>query len=585
MKAARYVMVGSLVAASGTLSLANQSCSVIEHKFDVQCNTTQDCVDLANRQPRLPDGGPSVSGLVCSDQHVCVPESGCNTNVDCQISNGGVGSAYICRHSDRTCQSLTLPSPDGGEDICKVLADPADYSNEDTIWLGAAVLYKDDSYQGLEMVRQDFNNLAQGLPPASAGSTARRPLAFVYCDGETIDVSGSHLVNDLQLPVIITSLDTTTEISLLTNYSIANGNQVFQLSTSAGGELLKTIDNKGQLVDLVLINENYDKETTAIVENYYVSALRAASTLGPTDLPRVAVLHSSTPTYANTSGEIETALNAAMTASMVQDFAYGDSSNPTGTPAEYLTVIANVLAFKPNVIIVLGDNEIASVDLPIEAQWAGAAGGQPPPQWLALLGAVGELPIDMATLDPASQVNWASRSLFVQQHYDFGGKLFTDYLAQFEQLFPGDPDGLYEAEQSSPYNEFLREGGYLTAYSIALLAGQNKPFTGANIAAVARTFGIQNSTSVTVGPTDIFPGLQAVATGKPVNLVNFQGWTGFDSNGFAQYPVSDDVDCLAPAAAPVADGGSALGALTPTGAEFTSTGMFLNTISLANCAH
>ncbi|HEX4447554.1 MAG TPA: hypothetical protein VH044_12485 [Polyangiaceae bacterium] len=584
MKAARYAMAGSLVVATGTLLLANQSCSVIENKFDQQCNTTQDCVDLANRQPRLPDGGPSVSGLVCSDQHVCVPESGCHSNAECQLSNGGVGSAYICRQSDRTCQSLTLPSPDGGEDICKVLADPADYSNENTIWLGAAVLYKDDSYQGLEMVRQDFNHLASGLPPASAGSSARRPLAFVYCDGETIDVTGQHLVNDLQLPVIITSLDTTTEISLLQNYSIANGNTVFQLSTSAGGELLKTIDNKGQLIDLVLINENYDKESAAIVKNYYTPTLQTAGTVPANTPPRVAVLHSSTPTYANTSTKIVTALQSAQTPSTVVDFGYGDSANPTGTDAEYLAVVANVLAFKPNVVIVLGDNEIASVDLPIEAQWATAVPDQPPPQWLALLGAVGELPIDMGTLDPATQLNWAGRSLFVQQHYDFNGSQFTSYLAQLEQLFPTDPDGIWEAEQSSPYNEFLREGAYVTAYGIALLAGENKPLTGANIAAAARTFGMQNPMAVTVGPSGIFPGLQTTATGKPLNLLNFQGWTGFNASGFANYALADDVDCLAPGT-PTDDGGLSLGALAPTGAQFDATGTFLNSISLTSCAH
>jgi hypothetical protein len=582
MKVARLAVTASVLGTSAVLLCVGASCSAIEDKFDAQCNTTQDCVDLANRQPLLPDGGPSVSGLVCSDQHVCVAESGCHSNLECQISNGGAGSPYICRSSDRTCQSLVLPAADGGEDICKVLADPADYQNENTIWIGAVVLYKNDSYQGLEMVRQDFNNLASGLPPATAGGTARRPLAFVYCDGETIDTSGQHLANDLQLPVIITSLDTTSEISLLNNYSIANGNQIFQLSTSAGGSLLKTVDNKGQLLDLVLINENYDKESLALVQNYYVSALRAATTLGATELPRIAVVHSSTPTYANTSSKIVSALQASGVASMVQDFGYGDSTNPTGTNAEYLSVVSNVLAFKPHIIIALGDNELASVDLPIESQWAAAAGGQGSPQWLALLGAVGELPIDMATLSSSDALNWAGRSLFIQQHYDFGSKLFTDYLAQFEQLFPGDPDGLYESEQVSPYNEFEREGAYLTAYSISMLAAQGKPLTGPNVAAAARTFGTANPVNVTVGPTDIFPGLQAVATGKPVNLVNFQGWTGFDSNGFATYALADDVDCLTPVTG--GDAGTTLGALQPTGGEFDNTGTLLNTVVVTTCA-
>jgi hypothetical protein len=582
-KAALYkVTSGVGVAVSAGLVFATPSCTLIENHFRGQCETTQDCVDLANRQPRLPDGGPSVSGLVCTDQHVCEPESGCHSNLECQVAHGGAGSPYICRHSDRSCQSLVLESPDGGDNVCEVLADPGDYQNENTIWLGAAVFFKQGSYQGLEMARQDFNQLASGLPPATAGGMARRPLAFVYCDGETIDVSGAHLVNDLDLPVVITSIDTTSEIELLTKYSMANGKHVFQLSTTAAGQLIKTVDGQGHLIDMALIDENYDKESMGVVKNYYVPALRSAGTLSATELPRVAVVHSSTPTYANTSAKVVTAIQGANTASMVQDFGYGESDNPTGTPAEYASVVSKVLAFKPHVIIMLGDNEISSVDVPIEMGWAAAAAGQPAPQWLGLLGAVAELPIDIASESSSAALEWAGRSLFIQQHFDFKGKLFTDYFAQLKQLFPGDPEGIYEAEQTDPYNEFLREATYLTSYSIALLAGQGKPVNGTNVAEAARTFGAKNQTTITIGKDNIFPGLQAAATGNPFNLLTFQGWTGFDANGFATYALTDDVYCLSSATGD--DGGTTLGGLQPTGAEYDNMATFLNSVSLTGCA-
>ncbi|HET9929730.1 MAG TPA: hypothetical protein VFQ35_03545, partial [Polyangiaceae bacterium] len=303
MNLKRLSGVALLLGSAGLISV-EPSCSLVVNDFKEQCQTTQDCIDLANRQPKLPNGQPSVTGLVCSDKHVCEPEKGCHSNAECQAAHNG--EPYICRASDRTCQSLILKSttePD--KTICDVLADPADFKNENTIWLGASVFFKEASYQGLELVRQDFNKFAMGLPPATATSTERRPLGFVYCEADgPLEEGAQHLVNDLELPVVITSLDTTSEITLLTKYSIANGKKVFQLSTSAGGPLLKTVDNKGQLIDLVLINENYDKETVELVQDYYVPLLRkSGGPLTAQQSPRVAVIHSSTPTYANTASK------------------------------------------------------------------------------------------------------------------------------------------------------------------------------------------------------------------------------------------------------------------------------------------
>ena len=582
-----------LLATAGLIGV-QPSCSVVVNDFKEQCQTTQDCVDLANRQPRLPNGEPSVTGLVCSDKHVCEPEKGCHSNAECQVAHNG--QPYICRASDRTCQSLILKSPtDPDKTICDVLADPADFKNENTVWLGASVFYKEGSNQGLELVRQDVNGFAKGLPPATATSTARRPIGFVYCEADgTLEEGAQHLINDLELPVVITSLDTTSEITLLTKYSIANGKKVFQLSTSAGGPLLKTVDNKGQLIDLVLINENYDIETVELVREYYVPLLRgAAAALGPKELPRVAVIHSSTPTYANTAIKIVSAFEAAKVTSDVRDFGYGDSENPTGTPGAYASVVSKVLDFKPHVIVVLGDKEIGpsddkdnpseGIDIPIEKGWAAAAGTQPHPQWLGILGSVGQLPDDMRKLDQAAQLDWGSRTLFIQQHYDFQGELFTSYIGQLKQLIGEDPYGVLDVELSSPYNEFLREGAYLTVYSIALLAAQGKPFNGETVAAAARTFGDHNPVHFPIGRENIYPALQSIATtAQPIGIETFQQWTGFDANGFATYTFADDVACLTPDTDPET-GDPVVGALQPTGGVFEVSGALTNQVLLDGC--
>lgn len=597
MNRKRFSGLALVAAAASLVAMTQSSCSVVVNDFKEQCNTTQDCIDLANRQPKLADGTPSVKGLVCSDKHVCEPESGCHTNTECQDAHGG--EPYICRSRDRTCQALRLTVQDNEDKtvtLCDVLADTADFRNENTIYVGASVLFKDDSNQGLEIVRRDFK-LASGLPPATATSKERRPLAFVYCEAaddedkgltEVLHKGADHLINDLDLPVVITSLGTSDEIDVLQNYSLAHDPPVFQLSTSAGGALLKTKDNQGQLVDLVLINENYAQETVELVANYYTPLLQQkGGPLATGDKPRVAVIHSGTPTAANTGNKIVTELESSGTVDPgdALELGYGTADDPAGNPAVYASIVSQVIKFKPHAIIILGDEEIAGIDGAIEERWASEITNQPAPQWLGILGSVGQLSEDIKATPLPARLDWGSRALFIQQHYDFNSSDFKKYINQLKQVVgQEDPDGIVSLEYTSPFNEFLREGGYLTAYSIALLAAQGEPVTGPNVAQAARSFGDANSASFTVGPDDVFPALQSLASTKmPFLLNNFQGWVGFDENGFARYNFADDVACLTPATSEDDPPEATVGALQATGGIFETSGKLTGTVSLTGC--
>src|SRR5438067_1740860 len=125
--------------AIGLFFMAQSSCSVIVNDFPHQCASTQDCVDLAAKQPLGPNG-EKVSGFICSDKHVCI-QSGCRSNKECQDSHNG--DPYLCRPSDHTCQSLILANSDDptADNICDILADPDDIANENTIWIGASVIF------------------------------------------------------------------------------------------------------------------------------------------------------------------------------------------------------------------------------------------------------------------------------------------------------------------------------------------------------------------------------------------------------------------------------------------------------------
>lgn len=599
-----FKRLSSLVfVSSGALGLlmVHSSCSVIVNDFPAQCETDQDCQDIAAKVPLGEDGKPVIdpAGLVCNEERKVCEKTGCDTHVQCRES---VGEDAICVHSTRECQKLVLPGEaEDSPNICDILVDPKlnddEYNN--VMWVGASVFYAPGTWQGLELVRRDFA-LRQGLPPATAGGE-RRPLAFVYCEADpSLEEGVDHLINTLELPVVITSIDTTSEISVLENY--AKPKQVFQLSTTAGGPQFKDVPNDDLIVDLVLINEHYDIEVAQLVESYYTPLLReGGGPLMTNELPRIAVVHSSTPTYQNLSLKMQAELENVTTRDHVRAIGYGSADEPRGNPAAYAGVVSDVLEFKPHVIIIMGDDEIGPVtdqatgevtsmgiDLPIEERWAAEVPDQPPPQWLGILGTVGQLPKDMGLLEPAKMLDWASRSLFIQQHYDFEGRLFTEYFRELEKLVeettPGDANGVLGVERTSPYNEFMREGAYLTAYAIALVAAQGKEVTGPNLAKAARSFGKDKPTQFTLGVADLFRALESIETTKDAFfLENFQGWVGFDDNGFAQYEFADDVACLQPGEPDEMDMPT-LGALKPTDGIFEVTGALTGTVSLMGCA-
>jgi len=297
------------------------------------------------------------------------------------------------------------------------------------------------------------------------------------------------------------------------------------------------------LADLVLINENYDKETVELVGNYYAPLLqKKGGPLASGGKPRVAVIHSGAPTTSNTGNKIVTELESSGTTDPngALELGYGNSDDPAGDPSTYANIVSQVIKFKPHVIIILGDEEIKGIDGAIEQRWAAEITNQPAPQWLGILGSVGQLAADIQAADLPGRLDWGSRTLLIQQHYDFNSTAFKRYINQLKQVVgPVDKDGIVDLEYTSPFNEFLREGGYLTAYSIALVAAQGKPLTGPNVAAAARSFGdnyVSNG-EFTVGQDDISPALQSIAmTKEPFQLDNFQGWIGFDEHGFERSP-------------------------------------------------
>src|ERR1700733_3885907 len=153
MRVARIAAVGGLsLCVVAAIALGGDvSCSLALDHSSSQCDTTADCIGR----------GAAFAGLICSDQHVCVTQGGCNTNAECQAANGG--QPFIGRHVDRTCVSLTSPQ-------CKtLLAEASDIGNEQTIWYGllSDTVASPSFSAGAEVARQEFVKIGNGIPPAN----------------------------------------------------------------------------------------------------------------------------------------------------------------------------------------------------------------------------------------------------------------------------------------------------------------------------------------------------------------------------------------------------------------------------------
>jgi hypothetical protein len=212
--------LSSVVVAS--LLESSSSCSfVVKNTTATQCQSTTDCAAL----------GGAVAQYVCNPQNFCVPQAAyCTTNAQCNAASPGKPS--ICRKTDNTCQQLFTDDgacyaimdgqQTGHADVVTQDPGPADIAllNDDNVIVAGTMIFTTPAGTAggaqvlggialettVAMVVQQYLSQLQGVPTATAG--VRRPLVFVACsegnDGTKDPLrTAAHLVNDLQVPIII----------------------------------------------------------------------------------------------------------------------------------------------------------------------------------------------------------------------------------------------------------------------------------------------------------------------------------------------------------------------------------------------
>ena len=136
--------------------------------------------DIASRSAASASGAPVTVG--------------CTSSAACARGHGG--GAWRCQSVRHECVEI-------GSVDCKVVAEPTDFTNDETVWIGA--LYPTSGplseARAFELARQDF---ATALGGSVGGATGVRPIGEVLCD-EVVDPvrATKHLVADVEAPAVV----------------------------------------------------------------------------------------------------------------------------------------------------------------------------------------------------------------------------------------------------------------------------------------------------------------------------------------------------------------------------------------------
>jgi len=484
-------------------ALQTLSCSVIVGgSVGDGCETDADCAELG-----------FASATCDAEQKICVPGGGavaCETSDECEQKNGGAPS--ICRSDTKTCAQLT------SEDCAEVFGD---YKSPDAIILGfLGPLVGDDASTGVPIrngAKLAFNEIKNngGLPGLEGGQP--RQLAMVYC--HDLDApednpyrAAKHLVTDVGVPAILGPAFSGVTINTAKQVTIPG--EVLTISASATSPSITDLADDG-LVWRTCPSDALQAVPLAELVPPIEAQLRAEQMLMATDQIRVAMTVKG-DAYGTGLADVVTPqlyFNGGKTAVENGDnFKRVDYDDPSTNPnVDYTTVIADVIAHKPHVVLLFGTTETANELFDgIEAAWADIAPPIPRPYYLLPDGGkVAELLQKIGDDDDR-------RKRVRGTVPGVAGALYDAFKLRYKAFIKEDP---------LAYAETGYDAAYLLAY--AIVAAKDKAITGPNIAdGLKRTI---KGTGINAGPTDINKAFQALDSTGEIDYTGASGPLNFDT--------------------------------------------------------
>jgi branched-chain amino acid transport system substrate-binding protein len=501
------------------------ACSLALDHSTVQCTTTADCVAK----------GEQFKDLQCSAQNVCVPSAGCKNNAACIALNNG--APFLCFEdapgTPKTCHPVLSPE-------CQtVYSEPEDIANDDTVWIGSVFDMKDDAFgtlsaNSVDMARREFHKLGNGLPGTAPGKP-RRPLAVLQCDSAADEATAlkaaQHIVKNVHPAGVIGVNGDSTFINMATEVTVPAN-----VLTCSGGGVAAQIDDIPDTATtprgLVFRTYPSDLEANEIISKtvagVWEKQLHAENVVAAGESIRVAVAYPST-TIGVTGNDIFTKkvmFNGKSAAANGDTFYlsknYGDPQSAT-FKAQRDSVIAEIVKFKPHVVVLLGAYESsltdagpASVFTGIEDTWTETAFK---PRYIGAAAT-----FDYATIDTVMTPHLAARQRLIIVNSAINLPLSLSYDDRYNAIFA--------SPKISPpdwYNSY--DCMYAIVYGV--IAAKDKPLTGPNMAEAFATKinGGPGSTAIDVDPVQIFTAYSALSADKTIGLNGLSNSLHWDEKG------------------------------------------------------
>jgi hypothetical protein len=421
------------------------------------------------------DAGSPSGGMTQGGGGGAAPVAECKTNAECLDKNFDpsicMGGSCVPLLSD-DCPVI-LPNT---EDLWD-----ANLRTESTLVLGAFA-YIPSNLNGLQTRNYDlalteFTHKIKGIPGSSGD---RRALITVVCRNnnaatKNLDAGMAHLVDDLQVPGIISAL-TSDDLQHVFE-SKAQKAHVMLLSPAEGDSTLDSLKDDGLVWEMLPSGASEAVSYAPLLDRTVTHLVSNGTLASASDPVRVALITATDVRYLQDASNtiIDTVTyNGKSVADNLSDGNFksiGITSVYADKNANLGTQVQAILDFKPHVIIAQAADEFLSKMIPaIESGWAAAAGSQNKPFYL-----MSAYHFNNPALAPMLQATPAVRLRLAGTNVASAvdPKLYNTYQIAFDTAYP-------EVAGTRGYENFY-DAAYYLIYSAAA-AGNVQSLTGDDFA-------------------------------------------------------------------------------------------------------
>jgi hypothetical protein len=517
-------LLGALLA-----SLSLPACLLFLDTERNQCATDQDCMnrgggftnmkcEVATGLCRAPDAPQTQNSGTDANVDVDASDAAkipCKTTAECPSTPG---AEQICNKISGDCVAVKTP------ECPYILGDSKNLQSDDLVLFGgfsnitAAAPLSDPVVVSYKLALDEIGGVP-GLPPGSA-SPNRRPVSMLLCNADPtkIDAASDHLINDLKVPGAVGYFSQTNTTRLFQDKYNPAG--VFLVNP--GGTTVALRDNpgnKGLIWHLLGPPENLTAAyiaTLAREEAFY----RSENSI-PTAPLRVAVIVSQNDQDLAAADGFATGLmwNGKNVTDNGKNYLQQNVESIEKTPtADYATYVADLLGFKPHIIIAITAGEFeAKMFGAMEAQWGTSA-----PQPAIIIGH--RAPLQPYIDDVQSVSGIGARKTrarrFVGVQYAAAPDR-TEYNLYINRMIASYPD-VKGIESTENYYDAV----YWLAYGAAG-AGLVGPLVGEDVGKGVRNL-LDGPQTITTGALAVAKGFSAIAVDSKATFLGVSGPPNFD---------------------------------------------------------